>query len=212
MFTSTFNIVYNTENVGTATNIPIIPNRLAPTLTATSTHIPGNPIDVPTTLGYIKFPSTCCNIIINIINVITFIIFTDAINTAPIAAPINAPTIGINAVTPINTPICTAYGICNINIPIIHNVPKITASKHCIVKKFANVFLVSLAIPSIFLSFSFFTYSNNIFVICFCYLSLLINIYIANIIAITVVDIALTKLPTNEIDDVINPVAIFIIS
>ena len=114
--------------------------------------------------------------------------------------------------TPINTPICTAYGICNINIPIIHKVPKITASKHCIVKKFANVFLVSLAIPSIFLTFSFFTYANNIFVNCFCNFSLLINMYIANIIAITVVDIALTKLPTNEIDDVINPVAIFIIS
>ena len=32
------------------------------------------------------------------------------------------------------------------------------------------------------------------------------------LIAITVVDIALTKFPTSEIEDVINPVAIFIIS
>ena len=101
-------------------------------------------------------PSTCCNIIIKIINVITFIGLTASIKIAPIAAPKNAPTTGINAVTPISIPIGIAYGILNINIPIIHRVPNIVASKHCTVKKFLNVVLVTFPTLIILLTFSSF--------------------------------------------------------
>ena len=47
---------------------------------------------------------------------------------APIPPPINAPTIGTNAVIPTKVPIIGAYGNPNIFIPIPHKLPKIIAS------------------------------------------------------------------------------------
>lgn len=99
---------YTTDANGTLIAIPGIPHIAPPTVTATRTHIPGNPTELPTTFGYITFPSICCNIIINIKNPTANIGFCTAINKNPIAAPINAPNIGINAVNPINTDIVNA--------------------------------------------------------------------------------------------------------
>lgn len=52
-----FKILNNTPKIGIPINIPIIPNRLPPTIIANITHKADNPIEFPTTLGYIKFPS-----------------------------------------------------------------------------------------------------------------------------------------------------------
>ena len=53
--------------------------------------------------------------------------------------PINAPTIGIKAVTAIRTPISTAYGIRNIVMLITNMLPSIHASRHCPDRKLENV-------------------------------------------------------------------------
>ena len=66
---------------------------------------------------------------------------SDIIIIAPITVPINAPKIGISAVTPIRAPIIAAYGICKMSIPTAHNVPRITASVVCPATKDRNVTL-----------------------------------------------------------------------
>ena len=57
----------------------------------------------------------------------------------PITHPINAPKTGINAVNAIKTPIKSAYGIFKILNVMTNILPRITASTHCPVRKFANV-------------------------------------------------------------------------
>ena len=96
------------EVIGTLMIIPINPHKLAPIVIATTTHIPGRPTVFPTTFGYIKFPSICWRIIINIIKVIVLSGCVTSINKAPIAVPIKAPTIGIKAVMVIITDIIVA--------------------------------------------------------------------------------------------------------
>ena len=137
------------DDIGTAIIIPIIPKIDTPIVTATTTQIPGNPTVFPTTFGYIKFPSICCNIIINNINVNTFIGLVIIINNAPIPVPINAPNIGINAVMATITDIIVAYGIFNIIIPIKHNNPSIIASKNCPPIKLENIYLILALIKKI---------------------------------------------------------------
>ena len=66
---------YIIEASGTLIAIPGIPHSAAPTVTATSTHIPGSPTEFPTTFGYIMFPSICCSIIMNIMKPIASIGF-----------------------------------------------------------------------------------------------------------------------------------------
>ena len=48
-----------TELNGIKSIIPTIPISLEPNVITTITHIGGSPIDLPTTLGYIKLPSIC---------------------------------------------------------------------------------------------------------------------------------------------------------
>ena len=54
-----FKILKTTPKIGIPINIPIIPNKLPPTIIANITHRADNPIELPTTLEYIKFPSNC---------------------------------------------------------------------------------------------------------------------------------------------------------
>ena len=129
----------NTENSGIPRSIPIIPYALPNSVIANNTQSPDKPSDVPTTFGYIIFPSICCSISIKIIkHRADSGEFKKSIN-APIPAPINAPNIGINAVIPINVLINTAKSKRNIVIPIKHNVPRIIASKSWPDTKFENV-------------------------------------------------------------------------
>ena len=175
---------------------------LPPTETATNTHIPGNPTLFPTTFGYIKLPSICCNINTNTTNVITLNGLTDNISIDPTITPIKAPTIGINAVTPIKILIGIAYGIFSINIPIQQRIPNILASKHCTVKKFLNIELATLPPFIIFSDLSFGKYACNIFLLCSLSFSLSINTYIAKIIAIKKVAIPPIIPFITEIDEV----------
>ena len=61
------------------------------------------------------------------------------IKKQPTAHPIKAPKIGINAVKAIKVPIKSAYGILKILSVTTNILPRITASTHCPVRKFANV-------------------------------------------------------------------------
>ena len=89
-------------------SIPKAPAILPPMVTEAKTHIPGRPIVFPTTLGYIKFPSICCKMIINTMNQNAWAGFISNIKNAPIAVPIKAPNIGIRAVAPTNADIMAA--------------------------------------------------------------------------------------------------------
>ena len=92
---------------------------------------------------------------IKIIKIKALVGSTIKIKKAPINVPMNAPKTGINAVKPTNTDIVEAYGICNISIPIKHNIPMIRASKHCPLIKLPKVVLESAAIS--LRRFSFFS-------------------------------------------------------
>ena len=76
------------------------------------------------------------NTIINKIACLGLII---KIKKQPTAHPIKAPKIGINAVNAIKVPIKSAYGIFKILSVTTNILPRITASTHCPVRKFANV-------------------------------------------------------------------------
>ena len=90
----------------------------------------------------------------NIIKIKAFIGLTATISTAPMKPPINAPTIGINAVTAVNAPIGPAYGMFNISIPIAQSEPSITASFAWPVIKFLKESLANLHIFIIESAFS----------------------------------------------------------
>ena len=99
-----------------------MPNKLPPTVIASSVHIGLKPTLLPTTFGYIKLPSICC-ITINIrINNNDSLGLTVAINIAPITIAIKAPKIGIKAVIDVSKDINKAYG--NL-IEIIYNLQSI---------------------------------------------------------------------------------------
>ena len=74
-----------------------------------------------------------------IINKIACLGLTMKIKKQPTAHPIKAPKIGINAVKAIKVPIKSAYGILKILSVTTNILPRITASTHCPVRKFANV-------------------------------------------------------------------------
>ena len=72
-------------------------------------------------------------------NIIACFGLTIKIKKLPTAHPIKAPKIGINAVNAIRTPIKSAYGILK-TLSVTTNIqPRITASRHWPVRKFANV-------------------------------------------------------------------------
>ena len=104
LFVFSVTIAYIIERIGSPITIPIIPNKLPPIVIATNTQILGSPIFLPTTCGYIKFPSICCNTMINIININALIGSIATISTAPTKPPIKAPTIGIKAVNAVKAP------------------------------------------------------------------------------------------------------------
>ena len=51
--------VYKTPNKGTPISIPRTPKAFPPTVIANKTQSPDNPIELPTTKGYIRLPSIC---------------------------------------------------------------------------------------------------------------------------------------------------------
>ncbi len=72
-----------------------------------------------------------------------------AISSAPTPQPMNAPTIGINAVKPINTEMSGTYGMLSSDITTAKISPRITASRHCPVKKLEKMRLLRLAISRV---------------------------------------------------------------
>ena len=108
-----------------------MPNKLPPTVIASSVHIGLKPTLLPTTFGYIKLPSICC-ITINIrINNNDSLGLTVAINIAPITIAIKAPKIGIKAVIDVSKDINKAYGNLKMLNTTKNITPNIKASKHC---------------------------------------------------------------------------------
>ena len=157
--------MYKTPNKGTPISIPTTPKAFPPTVIANNTQRADNPIEFPTTKGYIKLPSICC-ITTNIIaNKITFIGDTIRTINAESIAPTKAPKIGTKAVTPIIVLIRSAYGIEQIFIPIKHNTPNIHASITWLLTKFVNLILAIFETFKNLITFSFFIYAYNIFLI-----------------------------------------------
>ena len=63
-------------------------------------------------------------------NQIAMIGLSTRMSSAPTIQPMNAPTIGISAVTEIKTEISSAYGMRNSDIEIKKREPRMTASTH----------------------------------------------------------------------------------
>ena len=86
----------------------------------------------------------------------------------PTAQPIKAPKIGTNAVNAIKIPIKSAYGIFKILSVITNIIPRITASRHCPARKFANVRYVSEHMLRIASAFCFGIKAKITFLTCKC--------------------------------------------
>ena len=80
---------------------------------------------------------------------------------APTPHPINAPKTGINAVTTIVTLTVSAYGILRTLMDTKNIKPRIHASRHCPVMKFANV---SSAITQVLMILSAVFSLNNAYI------------------------------------------------
>lgn len=72
-------------------------------------------------------------------NISAFIGSTMKIKNAPSAQPRNAPKIGISAVNAIKIHTSSAYGSRKIVMANTNMLPRITASRHCPVRKLENV-------------------------------------------------------------------------
>ena len=100
----------------------------------------------------------------NTTNHTAWIGFTSRIRNAPIAVPINAPNTGISAVKPTSTDIAGAYGMRNIDMPIKHKAPMMTASVSWPVMKFVNVRFIRSSISRSFCIFSgFMSFASTFF-------------------------------------------------
>ena len=73
------------------------------------------------------------------INKIACLGLTIKIKKQPIPHPMKAPKIGTKAVNAISTPIKSAYGMRKRLNVMTNMLPSITASRHCPVRKLANV-------------------------------------------------------------------------
>ena len=92
--------MYITANVGTPKSIPIIPNKPPPSSIENTTQNGVSPVDSPRILGPIILPSSCCNSIINTINIRPFLGSASRISIALGTAPIFGQKNGIRLVTP----------------------------------------------------------------------------------------------------------------
>ena len=115
-----------------------------------------------------KLPSICCKSRKTTINKTACFGFTIKIRKLPTAQPIKAPKIGTNAVNAIKIPIKSAYGIFKILSVITNIIPRITASRHCPARKFANVRYVSEHMLRIASAFCFGIEAKITFLTCKC--------------------------------------------
>ena len=129
-----------------------------------------------------RLPSSCWIQRRNIINITACIGSTVRIMNALTPAPINAPTIGIKAVTPTKVPAIAAYGRRSIVIPTKHSMPSKSASMNWPTKKLRNVSLAMWKIWLTFLYFSLLKVTAHTLLVSRKSLSLRMSTYIANTI------------------------------
>ena len=126
-------------NTGTPIIIPTIPINLPATSMANNIQKADMPMESPSILGPIIFPSICCIINTKIKNTKAFVGDTNKIIINDGMAPINGPKNGIMLVTPIITEINKVSGILNKENTMKDNTPIIAESIILPLKNFPKV-------------------------------------------------------------------------